>query len=100
MRCGTYSKRIAGTTVWIGIGRGAVRHHGLLGRRLASDLQQLAPEIVPATAPRSCCSDAPPAQAAEALTDWLTAIAARQEAPLWVVCDLVQAALHGKTWSS
>ncbi len=79
-----------GKTIWIGVGRALVGTT-LLGRRLANDLQQLAPEIVPASA-AELLSDAPPAQAAETLSDWLSAVAARQEVPLWVVCDLVQAA--------
>ncbi len=79
-----------GTVIWIGVGR-ALIGTTLLGRRLASDLQQLAPEIVPPSA-AELLRDAPPAQAAETLTDWLSAIASRQETPLWVVCDLVQTA--------
>ncbi len=85
-----YLEAHPGTVIWIGIGRTLIGTT-LLGRRLASDLQQLAPEIVPPSA-AELLSDAPPAQAAETLTDWLTAITARQEAPVWVVCDLVQTA--------
>ncbi len=80
----------AAAKIWIGVGR-ALFGNGVLGRRLASDLKQLAPDIVPAGAPE-LLSDAPPAQAAETLIDWLTAIAARHDTPPWVVCDLIQSA--------
>ncbi len=80
-----------GTTIWIGIGRSLLGTTDL-GRRLASELRQLAPEIVPAAA-LELLGDAPPAQAAETLVEWLAAVAARQEAPPWVVCDLVQTAV-------
>ena len=79
-----------GKTIWIGVGRSRFGTTAL-GPRLASEVQQLAPEIVPDAA-SELLSDAPPAQAAETLTDWMSAIAARQDVPLWVVCDLIQTA--------
>ncbi len=80
----------AGEKIWIGAGR--VRYGtGDLGRLWARDLHQLAPEIVPATAP-DLLAEAPSAQAAETLADWMSAITARLEAPPWVVCDQIQTA--------
>ncbi len=81
----------AATKIWIDVGR-ALFGTAVLGHRLASELHQLAPEIVPATAPE-LLSDAPAAQAAETLADWLTAITAGLESPLWVVFDLIQTAM-------
>ncbi len=79
-----------GRKIWIGVGR-ALFGTSVLGHRLAVDLQQMAPDIVPASAPQ-LVSDAPPDQAAATLIDRLRAIAGKQEAPPWVVCDLVQSA--------
>ncbi len=80
----------AGTKIWIDIGH-ELLGDPVLGRRLAGDLQRLAPGVVPATAPE-LLHDAPPAQAAETLSDWLAAITSQTEAPPWVVCDLLEAA--------
>ena len=79
---------LAGAKVWIGAGR-ALFGTTVLGRRLANKLQHLAPDIVPAAA-AGLLADAPPAQAAETLNDWLAAIAARQSGPLWVAFDMVE----------
>ncbi len=82
-----------GRKIWIDVGHELFGNWSL-GRRLAGDLQRMAPGVVPATA-SELLRDAPPAQAAETLADWLTATAAQLEAPLWVVCDLLEAAGPG-----
>ncbi len=79
-----------GRKIWIDVGH-ELFGSGSLGRRLASDLQQLGRGLVPAGA-SELVRDAPPAQAAETLIDWLTAVSAQAKEPLWVVCDLLEAA--------
>ncbi|MEM7354491.1 MAG: tetratricopeptide repeat protein [Acidobacteriota bacterium] len=79
-----------GPKIWLDIGR-VLSSQPILATRLAEQLHRLVPRAVPAAA-LELLAEAPPAQTAESLIEWMEAAVREINGPLWVVFDDVQIA--------